>query len=57
MKFLASARGYNNKLSLFDLQIRNGDGVTCIDGESPKNHEHVPVKAWPCHNQGGNQVS
>jgi len=36
-------------------EIRNGDGVTCIDGESPKNHEHVPVKAWPCHNQGGNQ--
>jgi len=28
----------------------------CVDGASGKNANNQPVKVWPCHNLGGNQV-
>ena len=30
--------------------------LACIDSAVDKNAHNQPVKLWPCHNQGGNQV-
>ena len=46
------------------IQIRNkdkaiADGVefeACIDSIVGSNAYNRPVKIWPCHHQGGNQV-
>jgi len=46
-------------------QIRNKEMGTfsgtnkhtaCVDSSVDKNANNQPVKLWPCHNQGGNQV-
>ena len=37
-------------------QIRNGAKDMCLDSSADTSATNKPVKMWPCHNQGGNQV-
>lgn len=38
-------------------QIRNDASGQCIDSACKPEDLHKPVGLWPCHKQGGNQVS
>lgn len=38
-------------------QVRNLDTGQCVDSAAKPEDNHKPVGLWPCHNQGGNQVS
>ena len=40
----------------FLLQIRNKYKSMCLDSSVDHHSMNKPVKMWPCHNQGGNQV-
>lgn len=39
------------------MQIRHLDKDVCIDSSGKPEDLHQPVGLWPCHRQGGNQVS
>ena len=39
------------------MQIRSKAKPMCIDSPADHHNYHKPVNMWPCHNQGGNQVS
>ena len=39
------------------LQIRSKAKPMCVDSSVDSHNMHKPVNMWPCHNQGGNQVS
>lgn len=39
------------------LQVANGDRELCLDSACKPEDMHKPVGLWPCHGQGGNQVT
>lgn len=38
-------------------QIRSKHRPMCLDSSVDTHAMNKPIKMWPCHNQGGNQVS
>ena len=38
-------------------QVRNLATGQCVDSNAKPEDNHKPVGLWPCHKQGGNQVS
>lgn len=38
-------------------QVRNLGTGQCVDSAAKPEDNHKPVGLWPCHRQGGNQVS
>ena len=39
------------------IQIRNPSSGQCVDSAARPEDNNKPAGLWPCHNQGGNQVS